>query len=140
MSSAHQPNGDLTANTTNIPPLTTYPLLLQHLHSTNAFVEKPIKDLSKASSPALALSSLLSNQEQRDNKQFKSQMLVAPPPKADLYNTKVQSPPAMGAASSSPKQKLHKTDAPMLNYIFDSHAPSKKHNHNFRWVNCMDFG
>jgi hypothetical protein len=135
----HQFNVDSNANTTNVPTLTTYPLLLKHLHAANAFAGSSTKDLPSST----LIASSLSNREHRDDKQYKSQMLVSPP-KADLYKTKVQQlPSAMGvAAAASPssssssslstKQKLHKTDAPMLNYIFDSHAPIKKHNHNFR--------
>lgn len=34
--------------------------------------------------------------------------------------------------SNPPKLKSQKTDAPMLNYIFDSFAPNKHHHHDFR--------
>lgn len=34
--------------------------------------------------------------------------------------------------ANPPKLKSQKTDAPMLNYIFDSFAPNKHHHHDFR--------
>lgn len=43
-------------------------------------------------------------------------------------------------SSMMPLMKTHKTDAPMLNYIFDSHLATNKHHHHDRWVRitpCM---
>jgi hypothetical protein len=122
-----QINTNHSANTTNTPTLTTYPLLLQHLHSTNAFIDKTIKDLSESSASSSSLegaaASSWNNQEYHKEKQekFRNQMTSS----SGLHKTKAQ-------PSAPQKQKLHKTDAPMLNYIFDSHAPNKKHNHDFK--------
>lgn len=40
------------------------------------------------------------------------------------------------ATNATPPMKSHKTDAPMLNYIFDSHLATNKHIHHDRFV-CM---
>lgn len=41
------------------------------------------------------------------------------------------------ATNATPPMKSHKTDAPMLNYIFDSHLATNKHIHHDRFVLYM---
>lgn len=55
------------------------------------------------------------------------------------------SSPSLAVASATGNtnmtmQKSHKTDAPMLNYIFDSHLATNKHHHYDRWVNGFFMG